>query len=176
MSGLADYLIEKRIALHALQDRVLAPGYEPQALRARVRAEGRSGVCRIRVRDFPVVTDSPPDFAGYDLGPSSPELVLGALGSCLTHSWLIQAAAHDVPIDALEVEVRGTIDARAGRPGFDHVPVYPHDIAYTVNVVSPADRPSIERLDAAVDRACPILNLIRSPQTVRGETAHRLEA
>jgi uncharacterized OsmC-like protein len=172
MSGLREYLVQKRTALQALQDRAASPDYVPVALSAHVRAEGRSGVRRIRVRDFQVITDSPPDFAGYDLGPSSPELVLGALGSCLTHTWLIQAAAHDIPIDSLLVDVTGTIDARAGKTGHEHVPVYPHNIAFTVHVASPVDRNRIDTLELAVDRACPILNLLRTPQVIRAETEH----
>jgi len=170
MSGLREYLVQKRTAWQALQDRAASPDYVPVALSAKVRAEGRSGVRRIRVRDFQLITDSPPDFAGYDLGPSSPELVLGALGSCLTHTWLIQAAAHDIPLDALSVEVTGTIDARAGKPGYDDVPVYPHNIAYTVRVETPAHRDRIAVLEAAVERACPILNLLRAPQSIHAET------
>ncbi len=172
MSGLREYLVQKRTALQALQDRAASPDYVPVALSAHVRAEGRSGVRRIRVRDFQVITASPPDFAGYDLGPSSPELVLGALGSCLTHTWLIQAAAHDIPIDSLSVDVTGTIDARAGKPGHEHIPVYPHNIAYTVRVAAPVDRDRIDKLELAVERACPILNLLRTPQVIRAETEH----
>ncbi|MEJ1976382.1 MAG: OsmC family protein [Acetobacteraceae bacterium] len=124
--------------MQAAKAAALAPGYEPTPLRAQVTAEGRSGVRRIRVRDFQVLTDSPPSLVGYDLGPSSPELALGALGSCLTHSYLIQAALLGVPVTTLAVEVTGQIDARAGQPGYADIPVYPHDLAYTVQIDSPA--------------------------------------
>ncbi len=89
MSTLIEYLAQKRQALLDRRRRIADGSLGPVPLKARATAEGRSGVRRIRVRDFQVVTDSPPDFAGYDLGPSSPELVLGALGSCLNHSYLI---------------------------------------------------------------------------------------
>ncbi len=172
MSTLNDYLVEKRRALAARQAAMAEPGYRPDRLLARVTAEGRSGVRRIRVRGHEVITDSLPDFAGYDLGASSPELALGALGSCLTHSWLIQAAAQDVLIKRLEVEVTGTIDPRAGKPGHEATPVYPHDIGFVVHVGSPADAAAIERLRVAVDRACPILNLLRQPQYVAAVVRH----
>src|SRR5271165_7387093 len=109
MSTLIEYLAQKRQALLDRRRRIADGSLGPVPLKARATAEGRSGVRRIRVRDFQVVTDSPPDFAGYDLGPSSPELVLGALGSCLNHSYLIQAAALDVPIEVIEVEVEAFI-------------------------------------------------------------------
>ncbi|MDR6290030.1 putative OsmC-like protein [Inquilinus ginsengisoli] len=169
MSTLNDYLGQKREAITARKARIAAGDSGPKTLTAQVRAEGRSGIRRIRIRDFQVISDSEADFAGYDLGPSSPELQLGVLGSCLTHIFLIQAADRGVPLESLEVEIRGQIDPRAGRPGFEQVPIYPHDITYTVNVTSSASREEIDALQEAVERNCPILNLLKNPQQIGGE-------
>lgn len=168
MSTLNEYLAQKRAALVQRRARTASNGTVPQRLGATVTAEGRSGVRRIRIRDFQVISDSGPDFAGYNLGPSSPELQLGVLGSCLTHVFLIQAADRGVPLDALEVEVSGQIDPRGGQPGYEHIPVYPHDIAYTVHIASPASDEEIAALHEAVERACPILNLLANPQQIAG--------
>lgn len=168
MTHLNDYLIEKRAAVLARKTRIEKGELGPQPIAAKVSAEGRSGIRRIRIRDFQVVTDSPPDFAGYNLGPSSPELQLGVLGSCLTHSYLIQAAIHKVPIETLEVEVTGTLDGRGSHPDFPQVPVHPHDLAYTVRIVSPASAKVIAGLEEAVERFCPILNLLKKPQAISG--------
>ena len=82
-NNLNEYLTEKREAL--IQRKALAestnPG--PNTLRASTRAEGRSGVRRIRIRDFQMLSDSGPDFAGYNFGPTSPELQLGVLSPIL---------------------------------------------------------------------------------------------
>ena len=169
MSHLNDYLAEKRTALLVRQAAIDAGTAQPAQLKATVRAEGRSGVRRIRIRDHQVVTDSPPDFAGYNLGPSSPELQLGVLGSCVTHIFLIQAADRQVPLESLEVEVTGVIDPRGGKPGHEDTPIWPHRIAYTVHIDSPASRAEIDALFEAVERSCPILNLLRNPQTIRAE-------
>jgi uncharacterized OsmC-like protein len=169
MSGLQDYLVQKRQAL--LQRRAAQPSngaLTPHTLSARVRAEGRSGIRRIRIRDFQLLSDSGPDFAGYNLGPTSPELQLGVLGSCLTHIFLIQAADRQLPLDSLEVEVTAQQDPRARQPGFEHVPVYPHQIAYTVHIDSPASDQELAELHAAVERVCPIFNLLRDPQQIDG--------
>jgi uncharacterized OsmC-like protein len=166
MTNLNDYLVEKRAALTARKAQIEGGKLGAVPIAAIVSAEGRSGIRRIRIRDFQVVTDSPPDFAGYNLGPSSPELQLGVLGSCLTHSYLIQAAIHDVPLDSLEVEVSGTIDARAAHADFPDIPVHPHDLSYTVRIVSSASAKEIGRLEEAVERLCPILNLLKRPQTI----------
>jgi uncharacterized OsmC-like protein len=172
MSNLNEYLVQKRATLLERRGRVEAGTLGKSPLAATVSAEGRSGVRRIRIRDFQVISDSPPDFAGYNLGPSSPELQLGVLGSCLTHSFLIQAAAQQVPIDSLEVELHAFIDARAGHPAHADIPVYPQDVDYTVRIVSPAGEEQITKLHAAVERFCPILNLLRNPQSVTGRVEH----
>lgn len=173
MSTLNEYLIQKREALVERRERAKANGSgDPLVLQAQVTAEGRSGVRRIRIRDFQIISDSGPDFAGYNLGPSSPELQLGVLGSCLTHVFLIQAADRGVPLDSLEVEVSGEMHPCAGQPGFEHVPIYPHNISYTVHLSSPASDEEIRSLHAAVERACPILNLLINPQQITGAIDH----
>ena len=106
--------------------------------------------------------------------PVRRSLQLGVLGSCLTHIFLIQAADRQVPLDSLEVEVSGQQDGRAGKPGFEHIPVYPHNIHYTVHVTSSAPDAELAELHAAVERVCPILNLLVNPQQISGSIAHTL--
>jgi uncharacterized OsmC-like protein len=173
MSTLKEYLAEKRRAIENRRERVQRDPATPHTLAATVCAEGRSGVRRIRIRDFQVISDSGPDFAGYNLGPSSPELQLGVLGSCLTHVFLIHAADRGVPLETLEVEVSGEMNPSAGQPGFEHIPIYPHNIQYTVHIESPAAPEMITELHEAVERACPILNLLLNPQQIHGTVEHR---
>ena len=172
MSHLNEYLSEKRAAVLARSAAIAAGTAQAARLKASVRAEGRSGVRRLRIREHQVISDSPPDFAGYNLGPSSPELQLGVLGTCVTHIFLIQAAERQVPLESLEVEVTGVIDPRGGRPGHEATPIWPHDICYTVHIDSPASRAEIDALFEAVERTCPILNLLRNPQSIRAEVRH----
>jgi uncharacterized OsmC-like protein len=169
MGHLNDYLAEKRAAVLARNAAIDAGTAQPLQLKASVRAEGRSGVRRLRIRDHQVISDSPPDFAGYNLGPSSPELQLGVLGTCVTHIFLIQAAQRQVQLESLEVEVTGVIDPRGGKPGHEATPIWPHQIAYTVHIDSPASRADIDALFEAVECTCPILNLLRNPQSIRAE-------
>lgn len=173
MTTLDAYLDHKRQALAGLREKLKAPEAGPKQISATAHAEGRSGVRRIRIRDFQVLSDSPPDFAGYNLGPSSPELQLGVLASCLTHSFLIQAADLQIPLDDLEVEVTADIDSRGSLLARADIPVFPHNIRYRVRVSTPAGPEAAASLEKAVDRACPILNLLRNPQTISGEVEYR---
>jgi uncharacterized OsmC-like protein len=94
------------------------------------------------------------------------------LGTCVTHIFLIQAAERQVPLESLEVEVTGIIDPRGGKPGHELTPIWPHEIGFTVHIDSPASRAEIDALFEAVERNCPILNLLRNPQTIRAEVRH----
>jgi uncharacterized OsmC-like protein len=172
MGTLNEYLAEKRQKLRQRRAELAKrTDVQPHALHAETTAEGRSGIRRIRIRDFQVILDSGPELAGYNLGPSSPELQLGVLSSCLTHIFLIQAADLEVPLDSLRVEVNAVSDPRARRPEFPEfadVPIYPHDITYTVHIQSPAPAEQIKELHEAVERTCPIFNLLRDPQEITG--------
>lgn len=169
MGTLNEYLAEKREAVRRRRaDLASRTDLKPHSLHAETTAEGRSGIRRIRIRDFQVIMDSGPDLAGYNLGPSSPELQLGVLSSCLTHIFLIQAADREVPLDTLRVEVNAVSDPRAGSTGFENVPIYPHNITYTVHIDSPASAEEIRKLHEAVERTCPIFNLLKNPQEISG--------
>ena len=168
MSTLREYLGQKREALLSRREAAKTEEGGVHKLEASVTAEGRSGVRRIRIRDFQILSDSGPDFAGYSFGPGSPELQVGVLGSCLTHIFLIQAADQQVPLDSLRVDVSADQDFRAGQPGFEHVPRFPHNLTYTVHIESPASAEEIAKLHQAVEEVCPILNLLVNPQEIKG--------
>jgi len=176
MSTLREFLVHKREQLLAVEEQQAKdPGAGPKLLSAKVTAEGRSGVRRIRIRDFQVLSDSGPELAGFDLGPTSPELQLGVLGSCLTHVYEIQAALAEIPIDSLSVEVSGQIEPRSGKPGFENVPRQPHALAFTVHLESPASGEQLRALHQRVEEVCPILNLLTRPQSITGKVINRGE-
>lgn len=172
MSDLNGYLAHKRTALQARNARIDSGEIGIGTLKASVSAEGRSGVRRVRIRDHQVLVDNGVDFAGYDLGASAQELVLGALGACVTHVFLIQAAAAEVPLDAVHVEVSAKVDPRASREGHAGIPVAPYDLGYVIHVESPASRETVEALLEKVERVCPILSLLQNPQSVKAVLHH----
>lgn len=169
MSNLQEYLKQKKQAIIERNERFSKEtNLQADTLSASVTAKGRSGVREIRIRDFQIISDSPYDFAGYNLGPSSPELLLGVLGSCLTHITLIQAAALDIPLDSLSVDVTGDLHPLAGKEGYEDIPIYPHNISYTLHIESSASQQKIVELEEIVEKVCPIYNLLKYPQEVKG--------
>jgi uncharacterized OsmC-like protein len=167
MSTLRDYLVQKRDAIQAIRsNRTGDP--EPMRPAATVSIEGRSGIRRIRIRDFQLLSDSTPALAGYNLGPGAAEMQMGVLGACLSHLVLIVAADLDIPLDTVDVDVWADQDAESSVPGYDHVPGVPHDIRYTMRIASTASAEDIANLHQAVEQVCPVLNLLVNPQAITG--------
>jgi uncharacterized OsmC-like protein len=172
--GLREYLKYKRAALLWRQNR--NKGGSPDSIRSRseqpdrlhVEVDPASGARRLHIRHFNFLHDNPAYLAGNDLGPTAHEHQLGVLTSCITHITEIQAASRQIVLDSLSVSIEGTLDPRAGRPGFEDVPPYLHNIRYTVHVRSPHSYDEIVALRDAVEAVCPIYNLILSEQKIEG--------
>lgn len=181
--GLREYLKYKRAALLWRQNRGRDEGRRgnsdtarvrqqrtenPQLDRLHVEVDPASGARRLHIRHFNLIHDNPAYLAGNDLGPSAHEHQLGVLTSCITHITEIQAASREIVLDSLAISIEGTLDPRAGRPGFEDVPPYLHNIHYTVHVRSPHTYDEIVALRDAVEAVCPIYNLILSEQKIEG--------
>lgn len=175
--GLREYLKYKRIAYLNLQEEGKKraeelkknPSLANEPLAGPVITVSNNGVRQLQIRQFRILHDNPAYLAGNDLAPTSQEHQLGVLTSCLTHIFLIQAAARQTPLDSLEVGAKAISDIRAGRKGFENIPIYPHNIHYTVHVKSPASYKQIEELRDAVEAVCPIYNLLKDEQTIEGK-------
>jgi uncharacterized OsmC-like protein len=162
MSELDIYLDRKRRLMTAVRDAAPTDAAErQQKLSAQVIAEGSSGIRRVKIRDFQIVTDTGPAIGGFDLGPRAPELLLGALGSCISHTILIQAALQQIPIDSLVVDVSGEIDSLAGHTD---IPGGVSKLEYTVSVESPASASQIAGLTGLLGAICPVHNVVEHAQ------------
>lgn len=131
----------------------------------KVRTEGSSGVRHIQIRDFHLLSDLGPDTSGFDLGPTPFELQLGALGSCLTQTFLVQAVAHGIELDQIEVEVSGELGSAYSGSGAERTP---SEIYYTIHVNSAATQAELTQLLVDVERESPICQLISTPRMLRG--------
>lgn len=168
MSELTAYLQRKKAILLAAREQE-AP--QPATVGARVKVLGGSGAREIRIGDFRVISDGPPERGGYGLGPGSPELQLGVLGSCLAHVTLIRAAERDIRLDALETEVYIELSPADGEsPDDGRAPQPPeHRIYFKLYIDTPESEDTIASLYEAVEQSCPVLRLLTNPQTIRGE-------
>ena len=167
MSALAPYLTRKQAVIAQRQaDFQAAPEKAVVKLKASSWVAGNTGARPVRMGEIVFVTDSAPALAGHALGPTAPEMLLGALASCLIHTYLIQAVLLDLPLDHVELEVRGDLDMTAviGLPS-DRLPQIT-DVVYTARIQSNAGPADIAQLHEAVDSTCPMLNTLRLPTVV----------
>jgi uncharacterized OsmC-like protein len=163
-NGLTEYLGNKAAAMSRSAASYKAGDDVRETISAECTAADLTGVRRIRIRDFQVVSDSGPAFGGFSLGPSSPELLLGVLASCLTHTYLIGAANRGISLDSVRVRLEAeNNDARF--LGLDtNDPDVPFNLRALVHVESPAPAEVLEALHSYVEYACPLTKIIREPQ------------
>lgn len=168
MSALAPYLSRKQAILTQRQsDFQAAPAKAVVHIQASSWVAGNTGARPVQMGETRFLTDSAPALAGHALGPTAPEMLLGALASCLVHTYLIQATLMQLPLDNVQVEVQGALDM-SGVVGLPYTALPQlESVAYTAHVTSSAAAADIERMHAAVEETCPVLNTIRLPTPVQ---------
>lgn len=132
-----------------------------------------SGVqCTARMRGHEIVIDEPRELGGADGGANPVELVLSALAACQIITYRFHAARLGIPLDDVAIDLEGDIDLRGFmaisddvRPGF-------REIRGEVRVHSTATPEQLARLEEAVSRSCPVLDILCAPTPVRLSVAH----
>lgn len=167
-SALTPYLVRKQAVLNQRQaDFQAMPERATVQIKATSWVAGITGARPVRINEATILTDSAPGLAGHALGPTAPELLLGALASCLVHTYLIQAVLLDLPLDHVEVEASGALNM-AGVVGLPATALPQLEgVTYTARVTSSASPEDLERMHQAVERDCPVLNTLRLPTDVR---------
>lgn len=164
---LDDYLQRKSAVLAQRQaDFAASPAKAMVQIQASSWVAGNSGARPVRLGNTTWVTDSAPGLAGNALGPTAPEMLAGALASCLVHTYLIAAALHGVALNSVEVTVLGALDMTAVVGVASDVLPRLEQLSYRAIVDSPVDATSVELLHAEVERLCPVLNTLRLPVEV----------
>lgn len=164
--SLRDYLRQKAVAMSAAAEARPSPGEWRETVSATCVADDLTGVRKLRIRDWQIVSDSGPAFGGWGLGPSSPELLCGVISTCLTHTYEIGAATLGIPVQRIEVRVT----AENNDAGFVGIktedPPVPFNIEATVSLSAPGASPAeVEALHAYAER-CPLTSLIRTANPV----------
>lgn len=124
-------------------------------------AEELENAGEVTARSFTFRTDWPLEAGGRDSAPTPGELVLAAFGSCVASTYVTQATANGVAIDALEVTVEARVDFRGQ---FELAPVRPGlgGVRAAVAVRSAADDAALEALVQAVGRTSPLYDTLAS--------------
>ena len=110
----------------------------------------------------PIVIDEPELLAGGNSAPNPVEYLLAALGSCLAVGYAASAAARDIELRSLEIELSGTIDLQVflglaeGHAGYERLEA-------TARVESDADDAALQALHEHVVKTSPVGNTIERP-------------
>ncbi|MDR1454459.1 MAG: OsmC family protein [Tannerella sp.] len=161
---LPDFQQRRLAALRALE-KTPSDRIQPIRLEVRTTAEQRAGVRRIRIRGHQIISDSDYSFAGYSLGPGSPESSLTAIASDLADAFLSQAALQGVPVDSLGVSITSRRDSV---PPAVRI-VHPHNLLYTIYVKSPATDTQLEEIRLLAEQHSPAFNIASVRQAVSGD-------
>lgn len=165
--GLRHYLRQKRQSLLAAKQARPRGDDWTETVEATVVADDLTGVRKLRIRDWQFIGDSGPAFGGWGLGPSSPELLCGVLGTCLTHTYEIAAAMLDIPMDRVEVRVSAKNNDAAFLEIASDAPSLPWNITAHVSLDAPDATPAqVEALHRYARERCPLTKLIREAQEV----------
>jgi uncharacterized OsmC-like protein len=167
MAALDSYLQRKAGVLAQRREHFTAhPGSSLVRLKATSHVAGTTGVRPVKMGDYIIISDSAPGLAGHSLGPSSPEMLLGALASCLIHTYLLQATLLEIPLDHVEVVIEGALDM-GPVVGLPHEgPITMEGLRYTPTVTADVPAETIEKLHQLVEQTCAVLNTLRSPMEV----------
>lgn len=123
---------------------------------------------RTTARTFSLQTDEPAPLGGTDQNIDPMELLLAAVGTCLTIGWVTNAARRGIEFRDLKIEVEGDYDLRGYldlddeiRPGFTSV-------TYTVSVDTDADEAVLEEIRAEAEVGSPMLDNVANPTRLSG--------
>lgn len=165
--GLRDYLRQKARAMRAAAVAKPRPEQWRETVSATCVADDATGVRKLRIRDWEIIGDSGPDFGGWSLGPSSPELLCGVISTCLTHTYLMAAASLDIPLDRVELTVISTNNDAHFLGIAGDGPDVPFDITARVSLdADDATAEQVATLHRYAAERCPLSKLVREPNTV----------
>ena len=124
-------------------------------------------------RQHAVQVDEPAALGGADTAPNPAELLLDAIGTCLSIGYVMNAATRGIELRALELDVEGDIDlgvfagvTEDGDPGYSRIRV-------RANIDSDATPEALQALHDHVVRTSPICSTVARPVTVTTELAKR---
>ena len=117
----------------------------------------------------PVRVDEPRALLGTDTGPNPAELLLGAMGTCLSIGYALNATARGITIKAMDLEVEGDIDLAVftglkaeGNPGYSGVRI-------KARIKSDATPEQLQELHEHVVRTSPICSSVQNPVPVAAQ-------
>ncbi|MFA7057253.1 MAG: OsmC family protein [Candidatus Cloacimonadales bacterium] len=135
--------------------------------KADVKLMGKGTYCEGTSRDFTVGIDEPKELGGTDKAMNPVEMLLNALGGCMSICAASFAKKNGVKLDGCRVEVEGDLDP----DGFLRInPEAPNgfsEVRYKIIIDSPSPQENIEKLIAHIEDVCPVSNTLQGVKVIR---------
>lgn len=119
-------------------------------------------------REHLVKSDYGEAAGGDNQAPNPIELLLAAFAACIEAAFYEFAVHEEFTINALSVNVEGTLDLR-GLFMIDNVSAGFQDLRYTFHIESPDDEEKVRALARKVVAHCPVVDSLRKPTPISGE-------
>ena len=124
--------------------------------------------CGTTARGHETLADEPRSLGGTDGAQSPVELLLTSLATCQAVTYRLWAAELGIALTRVSVDVEGALDLR-GFLGLADVPAGYASIRMSVRLEGPEDAARYRALSAAVDRHCPVTDVLARPVEIRRE-------
>lgn len=115
---------------------------------------------RIETQKFQVEGDEPEQILGDRTAPNAVEHLLAALGSCLTVGYAANAAAMDIELNDLQIEMEGEVDLRGFLGISEDVRAGYNNVTSTIHIDADAPEEDIEALRERVEATSPLVDNI----------------
>lgn len=132
-----------------------------EVFKATVNWDKQGVACTAEARGLQVKMDEPEGLGGTNTGMNPVELLLSALGGCVTISLLTFAPKFDVKIQDCRVELEGDLDPDgflgknpAARVGVSHV-------RFTIHLKTDAPREKVQQLYDYFEKHCPVADTLK---------------
>lgn len=171
--GLAEHLRLKGDAMRLSAAASPRPEDWAETIGAHSVADDLTGVRKLTVRDWKYIGDGGSAFGGWNLGPSSPELLCGVASTCFCHTYLIGAAWLEIPVDKVEVHVESS-NNDAWFFGIEQDdPKTPFDFRIRVKITAPnTSEEQRQALTEYAESKCPLLAILRQVTSLHIDTVY----
>ena len=115
---------------------------------------------RIHTQEFRIEGDEPEQILGQRTAPNAVELLLAALGSCLSVGYAANAAAMDIELDELRFEMEGDVDLRGFLGISEDVRAGYDSVTCTVYIDADASEEELAELRERVESTSPLMDNI----------------
>ena len=113
---------------------------------------------RIHTREFEIEGDEPEQILGKRTAPNAVELLLAALGSCLSVGYAANAAAMGIGLNELRFEMEGDVDLRGFLGISEDVRAGYNTVTCTAHIDADASEEELTELRERVESTSPLMD------------------